>query len=44
MESTATDATTSKQLDMFFKDNVVFFVSGDIALFRRLFLAIVKSL
>jgi hypothetical protein len=37
MDNTTTQATASKQLDMFFKENV-FFISGDILLFLRLFL------
>jgi hypothetical protein len=37
MDITTRQATTSKQLDIFFKENV-FFMSGDILLFLRLFL------
>jgi hypothetical protein len=37
METTTRQATTSKQLDIFFKESV-FFISGDIRLFLRLFL------
>jgi hypothetical protein len=43
MENTTTQATTSKQLDIFFKGNV-FFVSGDILLFLGLFLTTRNSL
>ena len=43
MDSAAKQATASKQLDIFFKENV-FLVSGDIRPFSRLFLAIVNSL
>jgi hypothetical protein len=43
MDSTITQATTSKQLDIFFKENV-FFISGDILLFLRLFLTTRNSL
>jgi hypothetical protein len=37
MDNKTTQATASKQLDIFFKENV-FFMSGDILLFLRLFL------
>jgi hypothetical protein len=40
---TTPQATTSKQLDMFFKENS-FFISGDILLFLRLFLTTRNSL
>jgi hypothetical protein len=43
MDNTTTQVTTSKQLDMFFKENV-FFISGDILLFLRLFLTTRNSL
>jgi hypothetical protein len=43
METTTTQATTSKQLDKFFKENV-FFMSGDILLFLRLFLTTRSSM
>jgi hypothetical protein len=43
MDSTTRQVTASKQLDIFFKENV-FFISGDIPLFLRLFLAIVNNL
>jgi hypothetical protein len=40
---TTRQATTSKQLDIFFKESV-FFISGDILLFLRLFLTTRNSL
>jgi hypothetical protein len=43
MDIAATQATTSKQLDMFFKETV-FFISGDTLLFLRLFLTTSNSL
>jgi hypothetical protein len=43
MDITTTQATASKQLDMFFKENV-FFITGDILLFLRLFLTTRNSL
>jgi hypothetical protein len=43
MDNTTTQTTTSKQLDIFFKGNV-FFISGDILLFLRLFLTTRNSL
>jgi CRISPR/Cas system endoribonuclease Cas6 (RAMP superfamily) len=43
MDSTTKQATASKQLDIFFKENV-FFISGDIPLFLRLFLVTVNNL
>jgi hypothetical protein len=43
MDTTTPQATTSKQLDMFFKENA-FFISGDILLFLRLFLTTRNSL
>jgi hypothetical protein len=43
MDTTTTQATASKQLDLFFKEKV-FFMSGDILLFLRLFLTTRNSL
>jgi hypothetical protein len=43
MDSTTTQATTSKQLDMFFKEND-FFIWSAIILFLRLFLTTRNSL
>jgi hypothetical protein len=41
--NTTRQATDSKQIDIFFKEND-FFISADIPLFLRLFLAIVNNL
>jgi hypothetical protein len=43
MDSTTKQATDSKQLDIFFKENV-FFISGEVSFFLRFFLAILNSL
>jgi uncharacterized membrane protein len=43
MDNTTTQAAASKQLDIFFKENV-FFIPGDILLFLRLFLTTRSSL
>jgi hypothetical protein len=43
MDDTTTQATASKQLDRFFKEND-FFTSSDILLFLRLFLTTRSSL
>jgi hypothetical protein len=43
MDITTTQPATSKQLDIFLKENV-FFISGDILLFLRLFLTTRNSL
>ena len=43
MDSTTKQATVSKQLEIFFKENV-FFLSGSILLFLPLFLAIANNL
>jgi CRISPR/Cas system endoribonuclease Cas6 (RAMP superfamily) len=43
MDSTTRQATASKQLDIFFKENV-FFISGGIPLFLRHFLTNVNNL
>jgi hypothetical protein len=43
MDTTTPQATASKQLDIFFKENVLF-ISGNILLFLRLFLTTINSL
>jgi hypothetical protein len=43
MKTTAPQATTRKELDIFFKESV-FFISGDILFFLRLFLTTKNSL
>ena len=45
MDRPIRQATTSKQLDIFFKEKDKFLISGDILLFLRLFLAtLIKQL